>query len=130
MGKKFFSLCKLRSRKELEAARSTAEVWHWRSRTRQLIEAGRSFDPSPEMSKAGLGSYDAIVRFTANKLKQSGELAQIVDDDFAVGGKAYRDLSKEDWANVTSITAERHFALNWLCGQAPGNRWDETPTDT
>jgi len=25
---------------------------------------------------------------------------------------------------------ERHKALNWLCGFAPGNRWDETPTDT
>jgi hypothetical protein len=53
-----------------------------------------------------------------------------VDEDFAVGGKAYRDLSAEEFANVTSITVERHFALNWLCGRAPENRWDETPTAT
>jgi len=130
MGKKFFSLCKLRSRKELEQACSMAEVWHWRSRTRQLIEAGRTFEPSPAMTKAGLVSFDAIVRFTAKKLKESGELTEIVDEDFAVGGKAYRDLSAEEFANVTSITVERHFALNWLCGQAPENRWDETPTGT
>lgn len=32
--------------------------------------------------------------------------------------------------DATSIIMERHFALNWLCGMAPGNRWDETPTDT
>ncbi len=127
---KFLAMCSLRPRAELERARSTAEVWHWRSRTRQLIDAGRKFDPNPEMPKAGLVSFDAIVRLTARKLKESGELAQIVDEDFAVGGKAYRDLSAEEFAEVTSITVERHFALNWLCGIAPGNRWDETPTGT
>ncbi|MBK7642412.1 MAG: DUF4272 domain-containing protein [Planctomycetes bacterium] len=130
LGPKFVTKCRLRPSRELEAARSMAEVWHWRSRTRQLIEEGRAFDPSPEMTKAGLGSFDAIVRFTAKKLKESGELAQIVDEDFAVGGKAYRDLSAEEFAVVTSITVERHFALNWLCGRSPENRWDETPTDT
>jgi hypothetical protein len=130
LGKKFISKCSLRPRGELEAARSLAEVWHWRSRTRQLIEAGQTFSPSPEMTKAGLGSFDAIVRFTAKKLKESGELTQIVEEDFAVGGKAYRDLSAEEWANVTSINKERHFALNWICGRAPENRWDETPTGT
>lgn len=130
IGKKFISKCSLRSRRQLEEARSMAEVWHWRSRTRQLIEEGRAFDPSPEMAKAGLGSFDAIVRFTAKQLKQSGELSQIADEDFAVGGKAYRDLSPEEFTNVTSITVERHFALNWLCGRAPENRWDETPTGT
>jgi hypothetical protein len=31
---------------------------------------------------------------------------------------------------VSSATIERHFALNWLRGYAPGNEWDETPTDT
>ena len=127
---KFLAKCSLRPRAVLEQARSMAEVWHWRCRTRQLIDEGRAFDPSPEMTKAGLGSFDAIVRFTAKKLKESGELAQIVDEDFAVGRKAYRDLSPDEFANVTSITAERHFALNWLCGRSPENRWDETPTDT
>ena len=47
-----------------------------------------------------------------------------------VGGKAYCDLSAEEWANVTSISTERHFALNWVSGLAPQNRWDETPTAT
>jgi hypothetical protein len=31
---------------------------------------------------------------------------------------------------VGSITEERHFALNWLCGYAPDNDWDATPTPT
>ena len=130
MGPKFLALSVMRPRTELERQRQLAETWHWRSRTRRLIEEGETFEASPEMKKAGLDSYDAIVRFTTKQLEKSGELQQVVDEDFGVGGKAYRDLSDEEWANVTSITVERHFALNWLCGYAPENRWDETPTDT
>jgi hypothetical protein len=61
--------------------------------------------------------------------KEEGRF-EVIDEDFAVHGKAYRDLSPEEWSEVRSITLERHFALNWLCGYAPNNRWDETPTDT
>ena len=43
---------------------------------------------------------------------------------------SYRDLTDEEWSSIRSIAFERHFALNWLCGYAPDNRWDETPTDT
>ena len=129
MGKKFFSLCKLRSRGEIEAARELAEMWHWRSRTRQIIEAGQALQASPELQKAGLNSYDDIVRMTAKHGQETGKFSTL-DEDFAVGGKAYRDLSSDEWAEVRSITVERHFALNWLCGRAPSNEWDETPTDT
>jgi hypothetical protein len=31
---------------------------------------------------------------------------------------------------VKSVAVERHFTLNWLCGYAPGNEWDDTPTGT
>ncbi|HNU50651.1 MAG TPA: hypothetical protein PKJ98_07000 [Verrucomicrobiota bacterium] len=74
--------------------------------------------------------YDDIVRFTAKAAGESGTLAEVLDEDFVAKGKPYRDLTATEWAEVTSITVERHFALNWLCGRAPGNRWDETPTDT
>jgi len=47
-----------------------------------------------------------------------------------IPGKAYRDLSAHEWHEVGSIAVQRHFTLNWLCGYAPENRWDETPTDT
>ncbi len=114
---------------EIDQARDLAELWHWRSRTRQLIEEGRTFDPDPKMKAAGLETFDDIVRFTANRCKEEG-LLDVIDEDFAVHGKAYRDLTPEEWSVVRSITVERHFALNWLCGYAPNNRWDETPTDT
>ncbi|HNQ91116.1 MAG TPA: hypothetical protein PKM73_21080 [Verrucomicrobiota bacterium] len=75
-------------------------------------------------------SYDDIVRFTAKASGESGTLAEVLDEDFVAKGKPYRDLTATECSEVTSITVERHFALNWLCGRAPGNRWDETPTDT
>ncbi len=64
------------------------------------------------------------------KAAQAGTIPPCMGDDFPVHGKAYRDLSVEQWAQCRSITTERHFALNWLCGDAPENRWDETPTST
>ena len=53
-----------------------------------------------------------------------------IHDDFPAKGKAYRDLTADEWSEVRSVCAERHYALNWLCGYAPGNDWDHTPTET
>jgi hypothetical protein len=121
----FFSNAKLVSEEEIEGNRSLAELWHWRSRTRRLIEERRPFPVEIPQFK----SYDEIVRFTAKAANEKDGL-KIIDEDFAVGEKAYRDLTDLEWSQIASIVVERHFALNWLCGYAPDNRWDETPTDT
>jgi len=126
---KFVKSARLHPQETIDKARDLAEFWHWRSRTRQLIEEGRALNPDPKMRAAGFETFDDIVRFSANASHEKGEL-DVIDGDFAVGGKAYRDLSAEEWDEVRSITVERHFALNWLCGYAPNNRWDETPMDT
>lgn len=124
----FIESAKLRSPDELEAKRSLAQSWHWRSRTRQLIEDGHPF---PRMQQAPqFKTYDDVVRFSAKIYKNEGVFSEIINEDFPVKGKAYRDLTKDEWLEVRSITIERHFALNWLCGYAPANRWDETPTET
>jgi hypothetical protein len=113
----------LRPRREIELARDLAELWHWRSRTREL--AGSSFEKRAEFEK-----YDAIVRQAAQRAATDGVTPAPIDGDFPAFQRAYRDLSAEEWAFVQSIAMERHFALNWLCGYASGNEWDETPTDT
>jgi hypothetical protein len=53
-----------------------------------------------------------------------------IEEDFPAKGKAYRELSAEEWSEVRSVTFERHIALNWLCGYSLGNEWDHTPTET
>ncbi len=126
----FLKSAQLRNQTDIDEARDTAEFWNWRSRTRQLIERGDDFPKSDEMARAGFHSYDDIVRFSAGKAAEAGTIPQCIDGDFPAKGKAYRDLTAEEWSEVNSITMERHFALNWLCGRAPGNNWDETPTDT
>lgn len=126
----FINNAGLRPVAEIDEARSFAETWHWRSRTRQLIEDGRPFPSSPELKSAGFDSYDSVVRTTAKLRSGEGRAAEMIDEDFAAFGKAYRDLSEEEWPIIRSITMERHLALNWLCGYAPGNRWDETPIET
>lgn len=82
------------------------------------------------MKVAGFQSYDDIARFAARKAAEAGTIPPCVEDDFPANGKAYRDLTAQEWSEVRSITVERHFALNWLCGYAPDNQWDDTPTDT
>ena len=126
----FVESARLREQAEIERERDVAEFWHWRSRTRELIERGDPFPADEKMNAAGFHSFEDVVRFSAREGAKDGTIPACIDDDFPAKGKAYRDLSAEEWAEVRSITMERHFALNWLCGYAPGNRWDDTPTDT
>ncbi|MDP2278020.1 MAG: DUF4272 domain-containing protein [Nitrospirota bacterium] len=120
----------LRKHSEMAAKRDLIEFWHWRVRTRRLIEEGTQFEADDDMKRAGLNSYDDIIRFSARAANEKGDLPQLIDDDFVFLGKPFRSLSTDEYQLATSIIMERHFALNWLCGMAPGNRWDETPTDT
>ena len=71
-----------------------------------------------------------MVRLTAKGMGETTMALETIDEDFKVKGKAFRSLSAGEWSEVGSIIVERHFTLNWLCGRAPGNRWDETPTGT
>lgn len=113
----------LRDRDAIEHARTIAELWHWRSRTRQIEE-----EQIPVELPEGMTMAD-IVRITCERAAEDG-LFTPIDDDFPIFGKAYRDASTEEWWQATSIAMERHKALNWLSGYAPNNRWDETPTET
>ena len=126
----FAAGARLREADVLQKARDLAEFWHWRSRTRELIEDNTELKATPEMSAAGMNSFDDIVRISAKSAFEKRNLPQLINGDFPALGKAYRDLTSDEWSMVQSITLERHFALNWLCGYAPNNEWDETPTDT
>ena len=126
----FVRKARLRPRREIEAARELAEFWHWRSRTRQLHEGKTALAPTAAMRAAGIETYDDIARAAVSAARKRGELKVTRNGDFKALGKAYRDLTNDEWSDVRSITFERHFALNWLCGMAPRNRWDATPTDT
>lgn len=120
----FIKRAKLRPLEEIERAQSIAELWHWRSRTRWLQEN------QPDTKGPNEMSLDEIVRVTSKFGREDGLFANSIDEDFPAFGKAYRDLSDEEWSQCTSIAMERHKAFNWLCGSAPGHRWEETPTDT
>lgn len=122
---KFINNSRLLSESEIERKRSLAELWHWRSRTRQLVVDKKV--PPPNL---GFVSFEQIVQKVAYEAQKQGDLSEIIDNDFLVKGKSYRDLSDDEWSEVRSITIERHRALNWLCGYAKGNQWEKTPTDT
>ena len=126
----FITSAKLREEKEIDQARDLAESWHWRSRTRELQVAGRPCPVNEAMKKAGVTSFEAIVRMSAKLAVERDDWPTSIGDDYPAMGKAYRNLTEDEWTIVKSITVERHFTLNWLCGYAPGNQWDNTPTET
>jgi hypothetical protein len=114
----------------IERKRSLAELWHWRVRTRKLIQDGYSFEPDDDERKRGVRTLDDIVRKSAKLAYDKGDLLEIIEGDFPYRGKAFRSLTEEEYQEATSIIMERHKALNWLCGYARGNHWDRTPTET
>lgn len=128
--KLFSNKLTLRPNFEIRKMRDIIETWHWRVNTRRLIENNYDFQPDMKMREAGINSLDDIVQMTAKSAFSNGELDEIIDNDFAFKGKPFRELNEEDFNEATSIIIERHYALNWLCGLAPRNKWDETPTDT
>ncbi len=120
----------LRPYKEIKRMRDIIQTWHWRVNTRRLIESNFDFQPDESMKKFGINNLDDIVRMTAKDAYSSGNISEIKDEDFVIKGQPFRDLNDEDFSEATSIIMERHHALNWLCGLAPKNNWNDTPVDT
>jgi hypothetical protein len=127
----FLNSAALRPQAETDHARDVAELWHWRSRTEELIREAQPFPSHEEIfTKQGIKSYQDIVRLAARAAHERGDLHLVIRDDFPAKGKSYAELSPEEWSEVQSISIERHRALNWLCGYSPHNDWDTTPMDT
>ena len=116
----FRDTANLRSPDELADARDRAELWHWRARTRRLQEGDGPGSESHDL--------DAVARQAAAFAYAERRIPEPIDGDFPAFGKAYRALDAEEYSAVTSTSAERHYALNWLCGYA--SDWDSVPTET
>jgi hypothetical protein len=116
---------RLRPEAQIDQQRDWSELWHWRCRTHMLLTTKKIPDALPNGT-----SMAEIIRMTAAKAAEDGVFVRPIDGDFPVFGKAYREVSEEQFSLLTSIAMERHKAFNWLCGYAPENRWSETPTDT
>lgn len=115
----FLRKARLRERWEIDRARDVAELWHWRSRTTQIQEEGVK---PPKLT------FPQIIKIAAEEAYKEESIPKPIENDFPVFGKSYKDLSEEEYAEVSSIAVERHFALNWLSGYS--QNWDEIPTDT
>lgn len=108
----------------IEKERDLAELWHWRSRTRQLLSSGQAFSLPQGLT------IDKVLELASDEAAKNGIIPPPIKNDFPAFCRAYRDLTDEQYSLASSIAMERHRAFNWLCGFAPENRWSETPTDT
>jgi hypothetical protein len=121
---------------EIQAAAERVKLWHWRARQLQLERQGYTWPPAtatPEqiedLQRKGLNSLDGVVRATA-RLAEGAGTVEILDEDFVAKGKPFRELTEGELSELLGIASERHKALNWLCGLAPGNNWSAVPTET
>jgi hypothetical protein len=112
----------LRPEEELERARETARLWHWRART-ALLAVNGDVELPPEWQ-----SFDQLVGATAMRGFERGLLPRPLRGDFPAFGAVYRDLSEEQQVEAHQIAWQRHRALNWLSGL--GKSWEVVPTDT
>lgn len=86
-----------------------AETWHWRAIVQEkLLDNPEHFED---------------VHRVAYEMYESGNLPELIDDDFPVLSKSYHTLSDDEYAKIAAIAKERHYALNWLCGQT--DDWDD-----
>jgi len=115
---------RLRSPSDIDEARVEAEPWHWRSRT---LNIQRSKPITKSSTKSDF--YRDRVREVALLRSSEGLLAPI-EEDFPAFGKPFTSLSDDEWTKVHLITLQRHKALNWVCGMAPRDDYDQTPMDT
>src|SRR5262245_49844517 len=115
---------RLREAGLISKARDVAELWHWRSRTRQLQESGRAVELPNDLALVD------VIRMAAENAAADGLFEGAIEGDFPARGRSYAQLTADEWSEVNSIAMERHKALNWLCGYAPSNKWEDTPTDT
>jgi hypothetical protein len=113
---------RLRDEGELESARETARLWHWRARM-VLLEDDPSFElPAPWRSCRDL------VASVASRGHGLGLLPAPVGDDFPALGFQYRWSTPRELAELRSIAYERHHALCWLCDSA--RVWGDIALDT
>jgi len=117
----YISKAVLRPEAEISKARNLAELWHWRARTTELQVKGDNYNLPPGLT------IPQILAMTSEKAKEDGLFVPI-RNDFPAFGKAYAELTEEEWSIMQSIAMERHYALNWLCGFA--SDWDKVRTDT
>jgi hypothetical protein len=113
---------RLRDRVEIEHARESARLWHWRARTAFLGAGGELELP------AGWQSFEQLIAVAALRGHERGLLPAPLRGDFPAFGTGYRGLGHDQQLETLSIAYERHRALNWLCGRKSG--WAETITDT
>lgn len=109
---------RLRPEEEIAAERERAELWHWRATMVDLLlEAG-----GKEAQR-----LRTVIREVAGEAARAGLIVDVAGGDFTADGRPYRDLDEEALGMAAAIAAERHHALNWLCGY--GTDWDNVPTD-
>jgi hypothetical protein len=113
---------RMRDAQDVDLERQSARLWHWRARTTAL-QAGGDVELPPRYA-----TFDQLIAATAMRGFEQELLPAPMRGDFPAYGKVYRHLSPEQLAEAHAIAAERHHALNWLCGL--GESWDDVPLDT
>jgi len=106
--KKFHLAAKLKPQKDLMAYREIGDLWHWRIQS-AFIECGENAlekgcelpEKVPEMAKKAL---------------EKGLISEVKEGDFVAFGQPVFQLGEDEFTMLTSMTAKRHYAIQWVTG--------------
>ncbi len=118
----FIARAAMRPAVEIAHARDLAESWHWRANTTILMR------DKPDYRLPNGLTFARIIEWHARECYKLGEIPAPIDGDFPAMGKAFAALDSDEFSLMNSISRERQYAFNWLCGYHED--WDKVRTDT
>jgi hypothetical protein len=117
----FVEQASLRSRVEIEKARTLAEIWHWRADTTRILME------RPNEASVSNWYRREVLALTAQWAAEGSDASALIEGDMPAFGKSYAALTEDEWWHCYMLAIERHRAVNWLCGY--DEAWDDVPID-
>ncbi len=114
----FLEKARLRPAAEIEKMRDLAGLWYWRSRQEK-----ESYAESAQASESR--NRAETIAAAAQKAFSAGDIPEPINGDFPVFGRAYAEITADEYREANSIAVERLYALNWICGYSED--WDAVP---
>lgn len=116
----FLQTAEARSEAVLRQEQCRATFWNWRCRCDHMRRSGLK----PKRGE----TYKKTVADAAESALRVGLIEAVEEGDVSCDGVPFRDLDEDSFAFAASSTLERHYALNWVCGDAED--WDKVSTTT
>jgi hypothetical protein len=107
---------------------NVCEAWYWRTRAQIILDFKKAHEegriPNDKIQgelKKTMNNITDAVKFGTETAHEKKYLEEIVDEDFGVGGVAFKNLDDHKMRELSFRYEKRMATLGWLCGT---HEWD------